>query len=204
MDSVFLICAAAGGTLLVCQFVAGLIGLGSDHDVDHGHGLDHDHGHGHGHTHGHGTSWFAGLITFRTVTAGLTFFGLGGMTALSQGADEALALAIAVLSGAAALYVVAQIMLGLKKLKSDGSVRVERAVGETGVVYLTVPAKNAGPGKVTVAVQKRTVQYTAYTAGADPLPTGAKVRVTAVRGPTTVEVEPVEVLANQVPANPER
>jgi hypothetical protein len=58
-------------------------------------------------------------------------------------------------------------------------------------VYVPIPAGNAGPGKVTVTVQKRTVEYAAYTA-AEALPTGARVRVVAVRGPNAVEVEPGE------------
>jgi hypothetical protein len=196
VDTAFLVCAIAGGTVLVLQFLAGLLGLGADHGVDHDHDTDHDHGDGHGH--GHGTNWFAGLITLRSVTAGLTFFGLSGMVALSRGANDLTALAVAAAGGLVALYAVGQIMLGLKRLGDDGTVRVERAVGRTGTVYVPVPAANAGPGKVTLTLQKRTVEYAAYTAAA-ALPTGAKVRVVAVRGPTVVEVEPVEAAAG----NPE-
>lgn len=187
METVFLVCAAVGGTVLVLQFALGLLGLASDHDVDHGH--DHDHGAG---DHSDGTDWFAGLFTVRSVTAGLTFFGLSGMVALSRGADELTALAVAAFGGAFALYAVAQIMHGLKRLGDDGTARIEHAVGETGTVYVPIPAGNAGPGKVTVTVQKRTVEYAAYTA-AEALPTGARVRVVAVRGPNAVEVEPNEV-----------
>lgn len=186
MDTLFLVCAATGGTVLLLQFLAGLIGFGADHSFDHDHDLGHDSGHG------DGTSWFAGLITLRSVTAGLTFFGLAGMTALSQGLDEPTALAAAVGGGAIALTGVAEIMKALKRLADDGTVRIERAVGKPGVVYIPVPAGNGGPGKVTVTVQKRTVQYAAYTA-ADALPTGARVRVVGVRGPSAVDVEPIEI-----------
>jgi membrane protein implicated in regulation of membrane protease activity len=175
----------------------GLVGLGSDHDHD----LDHadtagDAGHIDHSGHVEGTSWFAGLFTLRSVTAGMTFFGLAGMIALSRGADELQALAVAVLGGAFALYAVGQIVLGLRRLGDDGTVRIERAVGRTGTVYVPIPGGNAGPGKVTLALQRRTVEYTAYTAGVG-LPTGAKVRVVAVRGPTAVEVEPAEVAAGE-------
>jgi hypothetical protein len=193
VETVFLVCAAVGGTVLVLQFALGLLGVGSDHGVDHA-----DHGGDHA-DHGDGTSWFAGLFTFRSVTAGLTFFGLSGMVALSRRADELTALAVAVLGGAFALYAVAQIVRGLMRLSDDGTARIERAVGETGTVYVPIPGGNAGPGKVTVTVQKRTVEYAAYTAAAG-LPTGARVRVVAVRGPNAVDVEPVEAIL----ANPER
>jgi membrane protein implicated in regulation of membrane protease activity len=185
VETVFLVCAGTGGTVLVLQFALGLLGLGSDHD------LDHDHDHDTGHDHAVGTGWFAGLLTFRSVTAGLTFFGLSGMVALSRGANELTALAVAVLGGGFALYAVAQILLGLKRLGDDGTARVEQALGETGTVYVPVPGGNTGPGKVTVTVQKRTMEYAAYTA-AGALPTGTRVRVTAIRGPNAVEVEQQE------------
>jgi hypothetical protein len=193
VETVFLFCAAVGGTVLVLQFALGLLGVGSDHDADAA-----DPG-GHHFDHIDTTSWFAGLFTFRSVTAGLTFFGLSGMVALSRRADELTALGVALLGGAFALYAIAQIMKGIGRLSDDGTARVERAVGATGTVYVPIPGNNAGPGKVTVTLQKRTVEYTAYTA-ADRLPTGARVRVVAVRGPSAVEVEPAEAVL----ANPER
>jgi membrane protein implicated in regulation of membrane protease activity len=186
VETVFLVCAAVGGTILVLQFALGLLGMASDHDTDHDAGHDHWAG-----DHADATAWFAGLFTLRSVTAGLTFFGLSGMIALSRSADELTALAVAALGGAFALYAVAQIMHGLKRLGDDGTARIEHTVGEAGTVYVPIPGGNAGPGKVTVTVQKRTMEYAAYTA-AGSLPTGARVRVVAVRGPNAVEVEPAE------------
>jgi hypothetical protein len=182
VETLFLVCAATGGTVLLLQFLAGLVGFGADHSFDHDHDIAHDG------DHGDGSSWFAGLLTLRSVTAGLTFFGLCGLTALSQGLDEATSLAAAVGGGALALAGVAEVMKGLKRLADDGTVRIERAVGRAGVVYIPVPGGNSGPGKVTVTVQKRSVQYAAYTA-AEALPTGARVRVVGVRGPSAVDVE---------------
>jgi membrane protein implicated in regulation of membrane protease activity len=192
VESVFLICAIVGGIVLVFQFAAAVLGLVGDHDLDH-----------HDFSHEPATSWFAGLISFRSVITGVTFFGLAGIAALSRGADDLTALGVAALGGAAALYVMAQVMLGLRRLGSDGTARVERAVGKTGTVYVPIPGGNAGPGKVTLTVQKRTVEYAAYTAG-DGLPTGARVRVVAVRGPTAVDVEPAGAAAGEslVPLTP--
>ena len=77
METVFLVCAAVGGTVLVLQFALGLLGLASDHDVDH------EHADWAG-DHADATVWFVGLFTLRSVVAGLTFFGLSGMVALSR------------------------------------------------------------------------------------------------------------------------
>ena len=64
---------------------------------------------------------------------------------------------------------------------------IGRAVGTTGTVYLSVPGKNGGAGKVTVKVQNRTVEYQAVTSQ-ETLATGTAVQVIAVVGPDTVEV----------------
>jgi hypothetical protein len=200
MDTVFLICAVLGGTVLLCQFAMTLLGMGdADGDFDAGHGHDfggHDAGHhgaGHhdhaGHTKDFST-WLFGVITFRTVVAALTFFGLAGKAAMSGGFEPFMTLVIAVASGVAAMYGVHFLMQLLYKLRADGTVQIERAVGLSGTVYLTVPGGGVGVGKVHVNLQNRLVEYQASTPR-DRLPTGAKVVVTRVIGPDTLEVEPL-------------
>lgn len=182
METVFLVCAITGGTLSACLLVAGLLGFGTEHDVDHD--TDHDTGHDDS---GHG-NWLAGMLSVRALTSALLFFGLGGMTARYYGADNLAAFGVAVGAGGGVLYLVATALKALKQLKSDGTVRVERAVGATGTVYLRVPGARAGAGKVHLALQNRTVEYQAVTAG-DELATGKPVKVVAVVSADTVEVE---------------
>lgn len=184
MDTVFLICAALGATLLLCEVVAGMLGFGHDHDTDTG-GADHDTDGGN--TEGHGNSLF-GMLSVRTLTAAVLFFGLGGLTARYYGAEDLAAFGAAVGAGALALYSVALVMKSLKTLKSDGTVRIDRAVGHTGTVYLRVPGARGGSGKIHLVLQNRTVEYQAITTG-DELPTGKPVKVVAIVNADTVEVE---------------
>ena len=86
------------------------------------------------------------------------------------------------------LAVVAWVMQSLAKLQSDGSVRIERALGAPATVYLTIPAQNSGAGKVHVKVQNRLMEYQAITSQHQELPTGANVVVVAVVSPSTLEV----------------
>jgi hypothetical protein len=125
----------------------------------------------------------------RTVVAGLTFFGLGGLGANASGAQPLGSLTVAAVSGLAALYIVGWAMRTLMRLRSDGTVRIENTVGQTAVVYLTIPGHRAGKGKITVTVQSRTMEYEAETEH-ETLPTGAMVKIAAVSGPETVEVVP--------------
>jgi hypothetical protein len=198
MEQVYLFCAIAGGTVFICQFLLGMLGLGGDHDHSgdasgHDAGGDaHDHpgdGHGHGVGHDGALSWFLGMLSIRTVTAGVTFFGLGGLAATGGRLPAPATVAIASVAGFAALYLVAWTMKLLGKLRADGTVHIEHAVGLPGTVYLTIPANKQGAGKVTLNLQNRTMEYQALTASG-PIPTGASVVVVGVLGPDTVEVAP--------------
>ncbi len=186
MDTAFQICAGLGGALLLCQFLASLVGLGADHDADTGGGDADTHDGDDGHD-SHDGNWFLGLLTFRAVSAAVTFFGLGGLCGRYYGADDPAAFGLALLGGVGALYAVATLMRSLARLKADGTVRIERAVGLSGTVYLRVPAGREAAGKVHVCVQNRTVEYQAVTADGE-LPTGRAVRVVAIIGPGLVEV----------------
>lgn len=188
MDTLFLVAAGLGGAVIVCQFLLAAAGLGGDHDHDAG--ADHDADHDGEAEKGHGNAFF-GLLTVRSVAAGVAFFGLGGLSARYYGQDPLPALSAALFAGFAALYAVAAVMKGLRSLRHDGTARIEHAVGRTGTVYLVVPGANAGPGKVTVSVQNRTVECEAVTAAPAGIPTGSPVRVVRVLGPNRVEVEPL-------------
>lgn len=183
MDTAFLICVILGATLLLCELAAGMFGFGHDADTDTDTDTDADHGDGHG-------NGLFGMLSVRTATAAILFFGLGGQTARYYGADDLPAFGVAVGSGALALYLVAMAMRSLKNLKADGTARIDRAIGCTGTVYLRVPGARGGAGKVHLALQNRTVEYQAVTTG-EEIPTGKPVKVVAVVNADTVEVEAV-------------
>ena len=199
---VYSVSAVIGGTILFCQFLMTLLGMGHDmptdmpddvpHDFHFGHDscTDHEVTHDSGH---HEAISFIRLLTFRTVVAALTFFGLAGLAGNSAALSGELTFILALAAGGAAMYGVHWLMQSLKKLRADGTVRIERAVGRAGTVYLRIPANRTGAGKIQVNVQNRTMEYEAMTPHGT-LPVGAKVVVVNVLGPDTVEVEPVPEL----------
>lgn len=190
MDNVYLVCAIAGGTLIGCQFLLTLFGLGGHHDVGGGHdigGHDMTHDFGADHDASHvDSSWFFGMLTFRTLTAAVAFFGLAGLAA-SRELEPLPTLLVAVGAGAVALVIVGWLMRLLTTLNLDGTVRIERAVGTRGTVYLAVPGGKSGVGKVHVSLQNRTMEYKAITSQ-QQLPTGAKIIVVGIISSDTVEV----------------
>jgi hypothetical protein len=201
MGWVFAVCSVVGGTVLICQFLMSLAGLGHllgdvDGGHDAGHDISHDVDHDTDHAtddqhHGHESSWLFGVLTFRTVVAAITFFGLAGLAAEAAQLESESTLLVALLAGAAALYAVHWLMHSLSRLKADGTARVERSIGRPGKVYLRIPAAMQGMGKVTVHLGDRTVEYQAVTAG-EALPTGASVLVKAVISSDVVEVKAVQ------------
>src|SRR5690606_16804426 len=149
----FLFCAIFGGTVLVAQF---FLGIGSDeHDSegsedapDEIDGAEGNHGHGAaGH---HDSTWVFGGLTVRTVLIGVALFGLPGKAALASGFEQPQPRAIAVICGLAAMYGVYFLMRGLFKRTADGTERIGRSVGEEAIVYLPIPGRNQGVGKVHV------------------------------------------------------
>ena len=194
MEKVFLVCAAVGGTVFVCQFVMALIGFGAD-DVDFADDVpddvsgDFDVADEQGHVMGHGSTWLFGVISFRTVVAALTFFGLAGYAALEAGQGSGPSIVIGAVCGVAAMYAVHWLMRLMYQLGQDRSLRITHAVGRRGTVYIPVPRSSGGAGKIQVNVQDRLVEYAAMTSQDEDLPTGARVRVTRIISPTTVEVE---------------
>ncbi len=204
METAYMFCAAVGGTLIVCQFILTLIGLGGDHDVGNDVGMD-DVGDFHGDVttgdvttgdhdiSGHSdTNWIFGIITFRTIVAGIAFFGFTGLS-VGPHTTPTWTLIYSLLSGSAAILIVAWIMRSIGRLNIDGTFRIQKAKGAKGTVYLTIPGAKGGTGKVHVFVQNRMLEFKAITSYSE-LPTGTKVVVVNIVGGDTVEVSPVETM----------
>lgn len=199
MAVLYVSCAAIGGTILLLQFLMTVIGLGGDAldldlpddiDADVDVSVDTDFG-ADGADHHVNSSWLFGVISFRTVVAALTFFGIAGMAGRSAELPPFQTLLLAVASGAAAMYAVYWIMEMIKSLQSDGTTRVGLAVGAHGSVYVTIPAEETGLGKIQIELQERTVELAALTDG-NALPPGNRVVVTEIVDSETVRVAPLE------------
>jgi hypothetical protein len=183
MTSFFLACAALGGVVLLVQLALSLFGLGGEHlhlmhVPDSGHAISHD----------------LQLFSLRALSAGVGFFGVGGLAGLSLFGSSpvgvALSLILGVVLGFLAMVGVAAAVRAFLRLDDDGSVRIDGAVGVTGDVYLTIPRERTGVGKVHLTVQNRIVEYQAVTTHPQPLPTGARVLVVDVVDSDTVAVVP--------------
>jgi len=210
MTPLFMVCAVVGGTILICQFVLTIIGLGGDHGVDFSHDIAHDFsgGAGHdassgdahagddgGHDSGqHGSSWIFAVLSFRTLVAAVTFFGLVGMAAQSAGQNIAIQLLLAIAAGIGAMYGVHWLIRTIGRLGDDATLRVKSALGQEGTVYVPIAGARAQAGKIQLKMQNRLVEYEAVTSAPQRLATGTKVRVVGLVG-NMLEVEPVNIVS---------
>ena len=136
-----------------------------------------------------GTTWLFQMFSLRTITSGLAFFGLAGLAA-----DAARCAPLPAADRGRCRF--RRRVRGLRHapghaaLQAEGTARIHRAVGELATVYLRIPARQKGAGKIQINLQNRTMEYLATTPG-DAIPSGATVVVTKVLGPDTVQVQPV-------------
>jgi membrane protein implicated in regulation of membrane protease activity len=176
LDTLFLVCAVAGGATLAVRTVLMLFGVGDGHDIhDTGDALDGDAG--------------ARLLSIQGVAAFLMMFGLVGLALLRQSqVPGAAAATLALVAGAASMWGIAQVFQLMRRLQSSGTLDLRRAIGREGVVYLTVHPGQGG--QVQVAVQGRLGVFEARADGERAIATGQSVRVVDVRSGVLI-VEPV-------------
>lgn len=183
MEFTYLACAAAGGTVLVLQTLLMLFGVGDGHpDVDMHHDVGGDHADGSGEHDG-----AFGLLSVRAVASFFTIFGLTGWLGLTQGWNPNLTVLVAFVAGLAVMLLVGWMVRMQMRLQTKGNLDPTNAIGLSARVYLRIPGKNSGFGKVTVKLQGRTAEFNAFTLG-DELPTGALVKITRLSTPDTFEV----------------
>lgn len=177
MEKFYAACALVGGVLFLFRTVLLFAGLGDADDV--GGDLD-DAG-------GDSDTSFS-ILSLQTLTAFFMMFGLVALALAKQaGLAHALAVPGGVLAGVFTVWVIGRIFTAMKKLQSDGTMRIANAVGQEGEVYLTVtPGKT---GQVRVAVQGQLRIIDASTEGDAVLPTGERIRVVRVSGNSVLIVE---------------
>lgn len=190
LSSVFLFLLVAGGIVVLLQGFGSLIGAADDHATDSGDGGHHDLGVGH-------AGSMLDAFNFRSVRAiatGIAFTGLGGLLALRR-FDGLAALALALLLGTTLYLFVAFVMRGFTRLEADHSIQPLRAMGQAGTVSLSIPARGHGPGKVTLVVAGRRVEWPAVQAESAPSDTviasGTAVQIVDVADDTTLTVVPL-------------
>lgn len=128
------------------------------------------------------------LFTLRGIIAFLVVFGWVGYVMETAGVTLFITLPIAFVCGFAMMLLLALLIRAIMKLRNDGNFDNRNAVGVSGKVYLTIPARRKGEGKINVMLQGSFVEREAVTDEQEDIPTGCEVVVTGVSGQTTLVV----------------
>ncbi len=170
--------------VVTIQVLLVLLGIGGD-GMD-GAGLDVDAGAA---DLGHDTG--LGIFSVHTIAAFFLGFGWTGAIALEQGAPLLLAVPLATGAGGLLMAAMYFLMLSLWRMQSDGTRKYDTAVGLTGTVYSTVPARNEGSGQIEVMIGGRLTTATARTNSSWSLKPGEKIVVAEMDGPTSFVIQPL-------------
>ena len=107
------------------------------------------------------------IFTVKSLTA---FFAVGswaGLLTCALIADNLqwVSVIVALVAGAAAFALVVLLMRFIYKMQSSGTFQPEKLVGKRATVYVSVPEKRSGRGKITMNAQGKFVELDAITDG---------------------------------------
>lgn len=175
-----------GGTLFILRlglmfFGGGLSDGGLDTAVDAGDaGVAGDHG---------DADISFKLLSVQGLTSFFLMFGLVGLALLRANLHELITILGGTLAGLAMTAITGVIFSQMKRLQTEGTIKIENTIGSDGTVYLTIP-KN-GTGQVQVIAQGSLKIFDAISADKNPIATGEKVRITGVASGNTLIVEKI-------------
>jgi len=197
IEQVFYLIAIPSTLFLVIQAVlivagAGDAGIGDGGtDIDTG-GVDFDGGDGSLDSMGDSIPsdlGVASLFSIQGIASFFAVFGWGSLLLYQGGVPVVFAVIASVLLGFLVMYAIAKIMFYLSRLAHSGTLNVKNLLGSRGTVYLKIPPKGEGRGKVMVQTSERLVEFDAVTETGDSIPNNAEVRVIDILGENVLVVE---------------
>ncbi len=177
IQQIFAGVAIPATVILVVQSILLLFGIGdgiSDHDFD-----VHDMSSNDMDISESGDGGLA-LFSIRGIVAFFTVGGWSGVVMINLGLHPILSGIIAFILGALALIGIAFMMKSAMKLQYNGTMNLNECIGKSGKVYIRVPKKGIGTGKVTVTVQGKLCELDALTDENCDLTTGMFVSIIGV------------------------
>lgn len=178
--------AMVATALLVVQIILLLIGLGHSADVDvpEGTGADFDDAI-------NGDFAELGSLKVLTVRGAICFLAIGGWVAVCFNyiLPEWASGLIGIAAGALTAFLLALALRAFNRFEANGNIELGKVVGKTGTVYIPVPAKGNGKGKINLVVDDKLIEVDAVNESEELLSTGSTVEVTARLDETTLVVK---------------
>lgn len=176
LEIAYFIIACIGTLALLIQIVLMIVGAGSDADMDMDTDTDGD-----GSLDSH-TDTGVSLFTLKGLTAFFAIGGWTGMLMLSYNIHVGISVAVSVVAGLAAYFVVWGLIRLVLRLQEDGTADYATAIGKEATVYVSIPAGRSGRGKVTLVLQGRYTEADAVTDEEEKIPVGTAVVIAGMAG----------------------
>lgn len=174
-DKIFFYIGIASTLFLVIQIILMFFSFGSGGEIDAGSGADIN---GDGSIDGDGDGSDGGL-SFFSVKSFTAFFAIGswcGMLVSSETGLTWLAILVALAAGSVALVAVGFAIKGLYKAQCSGNLVKNNLIGKTATVYVSIPERRSGRGKITIVAQGSFSEFDAVTEG-ERIPTDSTVKI---------------------------
>lgn len=133
-----------------------------------------------GHSFGDGDGMPFQLLSLKNIVGFFTMFGWSGLGFLSIGMAPWLVIVLSFICGFLMMLAMASLFYFMSKLAETGNMNIRNAVGRTGEVYLPIPAKRAGMGKIQITVQGTLQTLDAITDDLEAISTSSIIEVTDV------------------------
>ena len=117
------------------------------------------------------------FLSLKNIVAFFTVFGWSGIGFIQTGMASWLVIVLATLCGIVMMVMMATLFYFMSKLAESGTLKMKNAIGKLGEVYLVIPAKRGGMGKVQLNVQGSMRTLDAITDDEDSIPTSSIINV---------------------------
>ncbi len=126
--------------------------------------------------HGIGFQFF----TLKNMVGFFTIFGWTGIATIESGMSVTTSIIVATLAGTAMMGIMAGLFYLLMKASADGTMKIEKAIGQVGEVYLTIQSSRGSTGKVQINISGSIRTLDALTDDPQDIPTGKMVTVSNI------------------------
>jgi hypothetical protein len=181
----FFMGAACFSIIFLWQMIMTVIGLGSS-DTDLDTHVDST-GHHDTPTDAQDTVLEFKLLSVRSIIAFATLFTWAGALYMNNNCSVPISLCYSFAWGIAAMVLVSLLIYGMRRMTETGNIQISSCVGNTGTVYLDIPA--GGDGEIRILCSGIMTHIKARLSGGKSAKAGTIVKVIKVSGPNSVEVE---------------
>lgn len=133
------------------------------------------------------------LFTLRNIIIFFTIFSWAGIVGVKNDYSKIHTIIFAFLLGAVVVVILSTIFYLLLRATESGTMDIKNSIGAEGDVYLTIPEKGKGVGKIQLIIQGSLRELDAVSNGGN-IVTGTKVKIINVTEDNYLLVEPLKLI----------